>query len=115
MNIVRWQRPVVAEWPSVARLSDLRSEIDRLFDAPLTELVRTSNLLSGWTPALDVYEDKDTFTVKAELWYQPIGFRWARNAGDHVSNEAARFNAYFSEMAEASGIVLAKTAATVKN
>jgi hypothetical protein len=54
------------------------------------------------------------FTVKAELWYQPIGFRWARNAGDHASDEAARFLAYYGEMAEASGIVLAKTAVTVK-
>jgi len=48
-------------------LSDLRNEIDRLFESPLTELTRSSNLLSGWTPALDVYEDKDNFTVKAEL------------------------------------------------
>jgi HSP20 family protein len=48
-------------------LTDLRDEIDRLFDAPLAELTRTSQLLSGWTPALDLYEDKDGFTVKAEL------------------------------------------------
>jgi HSP20 family protein len=54
-------------WPSFGQLSDLRNEIDRLFDSPLTELTRSSNLLSGWTPALDVYEDKENFTVKAEL------------------------------------------------
>jgi len=45
----------------------LRDEIDRLFEEPLAELTRTSHLLSGWTPALDVYEDKDVLTVKAEL------------------------------------------------
>lgn len=67
MNIVTWQRPTLTTWPSFGRLSDLREEIDRLFESPLTELTRTSNLLSGWTPALDVYEDKDSYTVKAEL------------------------------------------------
>jgi len=54
-------------WGSLGRLSNLRDEIDRLFEEPLSELARTSHLLSGWTPALDVYEDKDTLTVKAEL------------------------------------------------
>lgn len=33
----------------------------------MAELARTSQLLSGWTPALDLYEDKDSFVVKAEL------------------------------------------------
>ncbi len=54
-------------WPGFGRLNDLRDEIDRLFEAPLSELARTSQLLSGWTPALDVYEDKDNIYVKAEL------------------------------------------------
>lgn len=67
MNIVKWQRPTLTAWPGFGRLSDLRDEIDRLFESPLTELTRTSQLLSGWTPALDVYEDKENFTVKAEL------------------------------------------------
>ena len=53
----------VSTWPTLGRLTDLRDEIDRIFEAPLT---RTSELL-GWTPAFDVYEDKDNFTVKAEL------------------------------------------------
>jgi HSP20 family protein len=67
MNIVKWQRPTLTTWPSFGRLFDLRDEIDRLFESPLSELTRTSQLLSGWTPALDVYEGKDNFVVKAEL------------------------------------------------
>jgi HSP20 family protein len=67
MNIIKWQRPRLANVPSIGRLSDLRDEIDRLFESPLTELTRTSQLLSGWNPALDVYEERDHFTVKAEL------------------------------------------------
>jgi HSP20 family protein len=67
MNLIRWQRPVLTPWSSLGRLTDLRDEIDRLFESPLAELTRTSNLLSGWTPALDVFEGKDNFIVKAEL------------------------------------------------
>lgn len=67
MNNIKWQRPSLASWPTFGRLSDLRDEIDRLFDSPLGELTRTSQLLSGWTPPLDVYEEKDSFVVKAEL------------------------------------------------
>ncbi len=67
MNIVKWQRPTLTNWPGFGRLSDLQDEIDRIFESPLTELTRTSNLLSGWTPALDVHEDKNNFIVKAEL------------------------------------------------
>ena len=67
MNLIKWQRPPLTTWPSLGRLSDLRDEIDRLFVSPLGELTRTSHLLSGWTPTLDVYEEKDHFIVKAEL------------------------------------------------
>lgn len=67
MNLIRWQRPETSLWPNFGRLSTLRDEIDRLFDEPLSELARTSQLLSGWTPALDLHEDKDNLIVKVEL------------------------------------------------
>src|SRR5262245_57657983 len=67
MNLLRWQKPVLSNWNSFGRWSDLREEIDRLFEAPLAELERTSRLLSGWTPALDLHEDKDHFVAKVEL------------------------------------------------
>jgi HSP20 family protein len=64
--LTRSQRPELA-WPNFGRLTSLRDEIDRLFEAPLAELARGSQLLSGWTPALDIFEDKDNVIVKAEL------------------------------------------------
>jgi HSP20 family protein len=67
MNLTRWQRPQLSLWPEFGRLSTLRDEIDRLFEAPLAEFARSSQLLSGWTPALDLHEDKDTLVVKVEL------------------------------------------------
>jgi len=66
MNLTRYQRPELA-WPGFGRLSSLCDELDRLFESPWSELARTSQLLSGWTPALDVHEDKDNFVVQAEL------------------------------------------------
>ena len=66
-SLTRWQRPELTTWPGYGRLTDLRDEIDRLFESPLTEWARASSLLSGWTPALDIYEDKDNLFVKVEL------------------------------------------------
>jgi HSP20 family protein len=57
----------MSAWPSFGRLSDLRDEIDRLFETPLAELTHASNLLSSWTPPLDVFEQKENFVVQAEL------------------------------------------------
>src|SRR5512146_2568776 len=67
MNLLRWQRPELSAWTGLNGLSSLRNEIDRLFETPLTELARASHLLSGSAPAVDIYEDKDNFVVKAEL------------------------------------------------
>lgn len=67
MNLLRWHRPDSTVWTGFNGLSTLRNELDRLFEAPLTELARTTHLLSGSAPAIDIYEDKDNFVVKAEL------------------------------------------------
>src|SRR4051794_23678244 len=66
-SLTRWQRPELTTWQGAGRLTDLRDEIDRLFETPLAELARTSQLLSGWTPAIDLFENKDNFVVRAEL------------------------------------------------
>lgn len=66
-SLTRWQRPALGNWPGFGRLTDLRDEIDRLFEVPLAELARSSQILSGWTPWMDVYEDKDNVYVRAEL------------------------------------------------
>src|SRR6516164_3495895 len=66
-GLTRWNGPALSTWTGFGRLTNLRDEIDRLFEAPLAELAHTSQLLSGWTPAFDVYEDKDNVYVRAEL------------------------------------------------
>jgi len=60
MFLTRWTKTETPAWPTFGRLSDLREELDRLFESP-------SRLVNGWAPAVDLYEDKDSFTVTAEL------------------------------------------------
>src|SRR2546421_7318358 len=53
---------------SFGPLSRLRDEIDRLFEAPFGRwFPPATDLFEGWSPAVDVYEDKNNVFVKAEL------------------------------------------------
>lgn len=66
MNLIRFQRPET--WLSpFNRLTTLQDEINRLFESPFGELARGAELFTGWSPPLDVYEDKDNVIVTAEL------------------------------------------------
>lgn len=65
--LTRWQKPEVRPWQGLGRLSNLHDELDRLFTAPWAELTSNNQFLSGWSPALDVYEEKDHLVVCAEL------------------------------------------------
>ncbi len=53
------------------------------------------------------------FTVEAELWFQPIGYRWAENLAAYDAPETRRFVRYYREMARASAILLARDSAEV--
>jgi hypothetical protein len=53
------------------------------------------------------------FHIQAELWYQPIGYRWANNLKTYdASPEPARFNGFYDSMADATAEVLARAAVT---
>lgn len=53
------------------------------------------------------------YTIEAELWYQPIAFRWAHNLSRHRASEITRFVAAYESMAHASAVVLARDSARV--
>ncbi len=67
MNLIRYQDPELTTWTPFNRMSSLRDEIDRLFDLSMPTLTRDVGLFSGWTPALDLFQDKDNVFVKVEL------------------------------------------------
>jgi hypothetical protein len=55
---------------------------------------------------------KGPFHIDAELWYQPIGFRWAHNLEPYNAAEPRRFVGYYQSMSSSSAVVLARTEAT---
>ena len=47
------------------------------------------------------------FAVKAELLYQPVGFRWAHNLAPYKAAETQRFVTYYDQASRQSAIVIA--------
>jgi hypothetical protein len=52
------------------------------------------------------------FKVEAELWYQPIGFRWAHNLEPYKASEPQRMVKYYEEASQKSAVMLAKAEAS---
>jgi HSP20 family protein len=48
-------------------LSWIRSEINRIFEDPFSLFAPSTSFFEGWEPTVDIYEDKDKVTVRAEL------------------------------------------------
>jgi HSP20 family protein len=55
-------------WSPFAELNRLREEINRVFEQPGQGfLEKSTGFFGGWSPSLDVFDDKDNVIVKAEL------------------------------------------------
>src|SRR5580700_1931575 len=68
MNIVRYQRyPQRDLSVTLDGLTNLRDELDRAFETSFSSFFRPLRSLNRWNPAVDAYQDKDQFTVYAEL------------------------------------------------
>jgi HSP20 family protein len=65
MRLARFQRPDVWGWSAFNRLTNLRDELDRLFESPLEK--GNSGVFNTWAPAIDVQEDNENLIVRAEL------------------------------------------------
>ena len=52
------------------------------------------------------------FRLEAELWYQPIAYRWAMNLNRYDATEPKRFVSYYGSLASTSGVILAHASAT---
>jgi hypothetical protein len=63
---------------------------------------------------LDLTAHAGPYQIEAELWYQPIGYRWAENLKSYDADEPRRFNGHYSAMAVSSAIQLARAQAIVK-
>lgn len=66
MSLIRYHFPTPTAWP-FAGLSNLRDEVNRLFDSSFGDHNGRAGLFNGWNPALDLYQDKDHVIVRLEV------------------------------------------------
>lgn len=52
------------------------------------------------------------FHIEAELWYEPIGFRWAHNLASYQAEEPQRLVRYYDSLASGAAVILAKAELT---
>jgi hypothetical protein len=64
--------------------------------------------------SIDVQNATGPFEFNAELWYQPIGYRWANNLKSFAEDEPGRFTGYFDSMGAGSAALLTKVATTTQ-
>jgi HSP20 family protein len=66
MSMIRYQSPDLAL--GLSRWSDLRDELDSLLELPFwSTFGRQSQLFSGWSPALDLYQNNESVVARVEL------------------------------------------------
>jgi hypothetical protein len=56
--------------------------------------------------SVDVSSATGPFEVDVELWYQPIGYRWAKNLALYDAEEPRRFDEYYDSMGSGSAAML---------
>jgi hypothetical protein len=52
------------------------------------------------------------YTVEAELYFQPISYRWAENLRKYNAMEPKRMVGYYESMSSGSAVVIAKAQAS---
>jgi HSP20 family protein len=68
MSLIRYRTPEPAAWPALDRWSNLRDELNSLLEVPFwANFGRPGQLFSGWSPALDLYENNDNVVAVVEL------------------------------------------------
>jgi hypothetical protein len=63
---------------------------------------------------IDLSAAPGPYEIEAELWYQPIGYRWANNLKAYAADEPRRFNDHYDAMAQASATMLVRAQAHAK-
>jgi hypothetical protein len=64
--------------------------------------------------SVDLHGAKGPLQLHAELVFQPIAFRWARNLATRPAPETTRFVSYYDAMAKSSSVVMARDSALAK-
>jgi hypothetical protein len=54
------------------------------------------------------------YRIVVELWYQPIGYRWADNLRSFGALETTRFTSYYDAMGSATALLIARAEAEIR-
>lgn len=82
--------------------------------APQGEAVADANFIGGGDKIRYVVPTggPGPFQVEAELWFQPISYRWANNLKSYNAMETQRFTRYYDTMSSGSGLLLDRVSMT---
>ena len=83
--------------------------------APQGEAMGDTNFVGGGDKirySIAVGEAQGPFQVDAELWFQPISYRWATNLKSYSGKEPERFTRYYEAMATGSGLMIHRASAS---
>ena len=68
MALIRYQAPELAPWEAADRWSNLRNDLNSFFELPFwSSFGRGGQLFTGWSPALDLYQNNDNVVAVIEL------------------------------------------------
>src|SRR5213076_80874 len=68
MSLIRYQAPELTSWSASDRWNTLRDELNSFFELPLwSTFPRAGQLFTGWSPALDLYQNTDNIVAVVEL------------------------------------------------
>ena len=67
MSLIRYQIPSSGMWPSLNRWANLRDDLDTLLELPFLTGSPQTQLFTGWTPPLDLYQNNDNVIAVVEL------------------------------------------------
>lgn len=62
---------------------------------------------------VDVSSAQGPFSVTAELWFQPIAYRWAENLRGYDAPETTRFVGYYQAMSASSATLITQATAVI--
>ena len=80
--------------------------------APQGEAVADADFSEGGDHirySIPVTDGAGPFKVDAELWFQPISYRWATNLKSYKAPEPERFTGYYDAMSGSSAVLISKT------
>ena len=83
--------------------------------APQGEAVNDPDFIGGGDRtrySVAVGNSQGPFQVEAELWFQPISYRWAANLKSYSGREPERFSRYYDSMAQGSSTIVDRVSTT---